>query len=389
MSSARRICIVTGGRADFDLYQPLLSALEEVPEFAVEIAITGMHFSPEFGSTIQQVEASGAPIMGRVETLLSGDTPASVAKSCGLGVIGFSDLWRHDPPDLVFVLGDRYEMFAAAQAAYLRELPIAHIAGGDVTTGSLDDGMRHAISKLSHLHFPSNKDAAARLSRMGESPSRIHMVGSPALDTITNFKPVALEVIEQRLDWQWRAKTLLITMHPDTAPGRRDHDELAVMFEALDALGPEVGLILTLPNADAGGRAAAAATEDFAARRPNAVARASLGRELYLSCMAHCAAVVGNSSSGLYEAPSFSTPTVNIGSRQDGRPRASSVIDVAADAAEMVAALQRALALGRQPTKNPYGDGRAVERILSVLQGIGDFQELKTKQFHDTGVDDG
>ena len=383
MNNVRRICIVTGSRADFDLFQPLLAALEKAPEFLVEIAVTGMHFSPGLGSTIQQVEALGLRISGRVETLLSGDTPASVVKSCGLGVIGFSDVWRHDPPDLVVVLGDRYEMFAAAQAAYLRGLPIAHLVGGDVTTGSLDDGMRHAITKLSHLHFPSNQGAAARLVRMGEMPSRIHMVGSPAIDAIADFQSLPLQTIEQRLDWKWRDKTLLITMHPNTFGGQRAVDELSEMLQALDAMGPEIGLVMTLPNADAGGRATAAAMVSFAARRDNAVARASLGRELYLSCMAHCAAVVGNSSSGLYEAPSFSVPTINIGHRQDGRVRAASVIDATPKSAQILAALQQALARKKQPTENPYGDGCSVPRILSVLRGIGDFQGLIAKSFHD------
>jgi UDP-hydrolysing UDP-N-acetyl-D-glucosamine 2-epimerase len=388
MSNPRRICIVTGSRADFDLYQPLLAALDDATEFAVEIAITGMHFSPEHGSTVQQVEKLGLPISGRVETLLGGDTPTSIAKSCGRGVIGFSDLWCHDPPDLVFVLGDRYEMFAAAQAAYLRGLPIAHIAGGDVTIGSLDDGLRHAISKFSHVHFPSNPDAARRLARLGEEPSRIHAVGSPALDAMVNFKALPIAAIEQRLNWRWRTKTLLITMHPDTSGGRRDVDELSATLEALDAMGPEIGLVLTLPNADAGGRAAAAAMLEFADIRDNAVARPSLGRELYLSCMSHCAAVVGNSSSGLYEAPSFSIPTVNIGYRQDGRARARSVIDVAAEPGKILDALKQALMRGKQSTENPFGDGRAVERILSVLRGLGDFRDLTAKRFHDDDAND-
>ena len=383
MNSVQRICIVTGSRADFDLFQPLLAALEKSPDFLAEIAVTGMHFSPDFGSTIQQVEALGLPISGRVETFLSGDTPASVSKSCGLGVIGFSDVWRHDPPDLVVVLGDRYEMFAAAQAAYLRGLPIAHLVGGDVTNGSLDEGMRHAITKLSHLHFPSNQDAAARLARMGEMPSRIHMVGSPAIDAICNFQPLPLQTIERRLDWKWRDKTLLITMHPDTFGGGRNVDELSEVLRALETLGPEIGLIVTLPNADAGGRATAAAMVDFAAGRDNAVARASLGRELYLSCMAHCAAVVGNSSSGLYEAPSFSVPTINIGHRQNGRVRATSVIDVPPKSGQILAALRRTLAQKKHLTENPYGDGHSVPRILSVLRGIGDFQCLTAKTFHD------
>jgi UDP-N-acetylglucosamine 2-epimerase (non-hydrolysing) len=389
MSRPRRVCVVTGSRADFDLYQPLLAALDAAPAYAVEIAVTGMHFAPELGSTIRQIEATGLPISGRIETLLSGDSPASVAKSCGLGVAGFADLWRHDPPDLVFVLGDRYEMFAAAQAAYLLGLPLAHIAGGDVTNGSLDDGMRHAISKLSHLHFPTNRQAAERLARMGEAPARIHPVGSPALDAITGFDPLPLDEVESRLAWRWRERTMLITMHPDTAPVSGKSDELRALFDALGRLDPAVGMILTLPNADAGGRAAAAATKDFAASRENAVARASLGRELYLSCMAHAAAVVGNSSSGLYEAPSFGIPTVNIGHRQDGRLRATSVIDVKAEPNAILEAIRHALAQGKQQTVNPYGDGRAVERIVAVLDGIADFRTLTAKRFHDGSASDG
>lgn len=393
MPSPKRLCVVTGSRADFDLYQPLLAALDQAPAFSVEIAVTGMHFAPEFGATIKDVEALGVPITGRIETLLAGDDAASVAKSCGLGVIGFADLWRHDPPDLVIVLGDRYEMFAAAQAAYLRGLPLAHIAGGDVTTGSLDDGMRHAISKLAHLHFPSNQAAAARLARMGEPPARVHAVGSPALDVIADFTPLSREEICRRLDWTWRERTLLITMHPDTAGGKRDGDqatdELSAMLRALRGLAPEIGMVITLPNADAGGRAAAAAISRFSADRETVVTRASLGRELYLSCMAHCAAVVGNSSSGLYEAPSLGVPTVNIGHRQNGRPRAASVIDVAAESGAILDAIGEALARGNQPTDNPYGDGNAVARIMAVLSQIDRFKDLTAKPFNDAGPTDG
>ncbi len=385
MSKARRVCVVTGARADFDLFQPLLKALDAAPDYAVEIAVTGMHFAPEFGSTIRHVEALGIPISGRVETLQTGDSRAAVAKACGLGVIGFSDLWRDNPPDLVFVLGDRYEMFAAAQAAYLLGLPLAHIAGGDVTAGSLDDGMRHAISKLAHLHFPTNREAADRLARLGEDPARIHMTGSPALDAIRTFEALPLTEIERRLDWSWRAQTLLITMHPDTSPLARDANELEALFGALDRLGPEIGLILTLPNADAGGRAAAAATLAFAEGRPNAVARASLGRELYLSCMSRSAAVVGNSSSGLYEAPSFGVPTVNIGHRQDGRLRASSVIDTDAEPSAILYGISQALTRGRQSTVNPYGDGQTAGHIMAVLDRIDDFQSLCAKRFFDGG----
>jgi len=388
MNKPKRICVVTGSRADFDLYQPLFPALRGSPEFAVEIAVTGMHFAPEFGSTVRAIEALDIPISGRIETLLSGDTPASVAKSCGLGVVGFSDLWRHDPPDLVFVLGDRYEMFAAAQAAYLRGLPIAHIAGGDVTTGSLDDGIRHAITKLAHLHFPTNQDAADRLARMGEAPDRIHVVGSPALDVIMGFKPLSRREIEQHLDWSWRDPCLLITLHPETAGGTRGQDELAALIHALEGLEPTIGMIVTLPNADAGGRAAASALEAFGSGRENVVTRASLGRELYLSCMTLCAAVVGNSSSGLYEAPSFGTPTVNIGRRQNGRLRASSVIDVDANSGAIATALRETIALGRRTTRNPYGDGRAVEKIMAVLTGIESFHNLTAKVFHDASQSD-
>jgi UDP-hydrolysing UDP-N-acetyl-D-glucosamine 2-epimerase len=381
----KRICVVTGSRADFDLYQPLLAALDRAPGYAPEIAVTGMHLAPDLGSTIDTVEALGLPISGRVESLLAGDTPSSIAKSCGLGVIGFADLWRHDPPDLVFVLGDRYEIFAAAQAAYLSNLPIAHIAGGDVTNGSKDDGMRHAITKLSHLHFPTNQVASTRLLQMGEDPARVHMVGSPAIDVISKFQALSVNAIEQRLNWKWREKTLLVTLHPDTSGGHREFDELSAMLDAFDALDGTMGLVITLPNADAGGRAVTAKILEFADGREATIARPSLGRELYLSCMTHCAAVIGNSSSGLYEAPSFGVPTVNIGDRQDGRIKASSVIDVAPRADRIGAAIQRALEMGDEAVENPYGDGNTAPRIISILDQITDYGALTRKSFHDLG----
>lgn len=383
-----RLCVVTGSRADFGIYRPVLDELAGEPRFAVEVAVTGMHLSPEFGLTVREVEESGFPITARVETLLSSDTATGMVKAAGLGLIGFADAWTQRRPDLAMVLGDRFEMFAAAQAAFLMRIPIVHLGGGDVTESALDDALRHGISKMAALHFVTNGEARDRLVRMGEPPERVHVAGAPGLDHLRRMERLDRAGLEAALGFRLRPKNLLATFHPVTLDPVPSLVQLEELLAAFDGLGSEVGLIITLPNADAEGRAMIAHIEAFTAARPHAAAFASLGPLRYLSALALVDAVVGNSSSGLYEAPSLGTVTVNIGDRQKGRPRAASVIDCVPERTAIAAAIRQALAADCRAdcriVANPYGDGHAAGRIRAVLAACPDFASLIRKRFHDS-----
>lgn len=383
MSGRRRVCVVTGSRADYGLLRPVMTRIRQAPDLILQVAATGMHLSPEFGLTRRAVEDDGFVIDAEVEMLLSSDTPVGIAKSIGLGVIGFADALARLAPDLLLVLGDRFEVLAAVQAALPARLPVAHISGGDVTEGAMDDAVRHAITKMSHLHFVTNADAARRVRQLGEDPARIHMTGNPALDEIDATPRLDRDELGAALGFNLRARNLLITFHPVTLDARPAAEPFAELLAALERLGDDVGLVFTMPNADTFGRVLIAMTERFVAGRRNAVARTSLGGTLYRSLLAEADAVVGNSSSGLLEAPSFRTPTVNIGDRQKGRLRAASVIDCPPEREAVLAAVRRAFALDCAGVVNPYGDGRAAERIVAVIAAIPDTRALIRKTFAD------
>jgi UDP-N-acetylglucosamine 2-epimerase (non-hydrolysing)/GDP/UDP-N,N'-diacetylbacillosamine 2-epimerase (hydrolysing) len=377
-----KICAVTGSRADWGLLSPPLALLRADKAFALDLVVTGQHLVPAEGNTAQEIEREGFAISARVDMLLASDTPVAVAKSMGLAVAGFADAFARLAPDLVFVLGDRYEILAAVEAAVVARLPVAHLCGGDITEGAMDDAIRHAITKLSHLHFVTNEAAAQRLRQLGEDPDRVHCVGSPGLDRIRQTKLLDRAAFFQRIGLAPRAANLLVTFHPETL----NTDTLGQCLEmlvALHELGPESGLIFTGSNADPGGRGVDRLVGEFVATHDNACAHASLGAELYFSALRHARAVVGNSSSGLYEAPSFKIPTVNIGDRQRGRLRAASVIDCAAERRAIEAAIRRALTLDCTGVVNPYGDGHASERIVAVLRSLGDPRQLVRKRFVD------
>lgn len=379
--SKRKICVVTGSRADYGLLYWLMKDLQGSALFELQLLVTGMHLSPEFGMTVNVIEDDGFKIDARIETLLSNDSAIATAKSVGLGVISFAEVFERLQPDLVLVLGDRFEVFAAVQAALFARLPIAHIGGGDVTEGAYDEAMRHSISKMAHLHFVTNSAAASRLERMGENPQHIFNVGSPGLDHLHRSKLPDRATIEKELDFRLRKTNFLITFHPvtlDTVPSSKQLDSL---LQALDGYGADVGLIFTLPNADTDGRGLIQRVEEFATGRNNARTYASLGQMRYLGTMAMVDLVVGNSSSGLYEAPSLQTPTVNIGRRQHGRLKAASVFDCAPERDAISEAISRALSFGRQEVDNPYQQGDCVELILKELGRIDDFALLTMKRF--------
>ncbi|MBI5461121.1 MAG: UDP-N-acetylglucosamine 2-epimerase (hydrolyzing) [Gammaproteobacteria bacterium] len=365
-----RICIVTGSRADYGLLRPLMAALRDAPDFTLQVLATGMHLAPEFGLTYQAIEADGFGIDAQVEMLLSSDTARGVAKSVGLGVIGCADALAALQPDLLLVLGDRFEILAAVQAALFARIPVAHIAGGDLTEGAVDDAIRHSITKMAHLHFVTNDDAARRVRQLGEDPRAIFTVGSPGIDNLKDTPLLDRAHLEAALDLRLRARNLLVTFHPSTLEATPADTQLRELFAALDSFGPELGLIFTKPNADMGGRDLARAIDDYVATREQAAAFTSLGNQRYYSAIAQVDAVVGNSSSGLYEVPSFGKPTVNIGDRQKGRLRATSVIDCAPIRAAIRAAIETALTRDCRDVVNPYGDGQAVERILNVLRAM-------------------
>lgn len=379
----RKVCVVTGSRADYGLLYFMMRELQRNPDYELQVAVTGMHLSPEFGMTADVIESDGFPISLRVETLLSSDTAVGVAKATGLGVLGFADALNHLKPDLLVLLGDRFEIFAAAQAAMFLRIPIAHIGGGDVTAGAFDEAMRHSISKLAHLHFVTNGDAAARLARMGENPERIFNVGSPGLDHLRHSEFPDRASLEAELDFRFRARNFLVTFHPVTLDSVPSQAQLEALLAALDRHVGDKGILITLPNADTEGRGLIERLRHYGKSRPTVKVFTSLGQRRYLAALGLVDVVIGNSSSGLYEAPSLRTPTVNIGRRQDGRLRAASVFDCAPEADEIHQAITRALAFGRQTVANPYQRGDCARLMMECIDQVQYFPALIVKQFHE------
>ncbi|MDP6705413.1 MAG: UDP-N-acetylglucosamine 2-epimerase [Alphaproteobacteria bacterium] len=381
----RTIAAVTGSRADYGLLYWVLREIEAAPELALRLVATGTHLATRFGETRRVILDDGFEIAAEVPFDLDEDTAAAVTRGMGEAAIGFATAFERLDPDIVLLLGDRYEIMAAAQAAMIAGLPIAHLLGGDVTVGAFDDSIRHCITKMAHLHFASNAESGRRLHQLGEDPESIWVTGNPGLDHIRRTALLDRAEFEAAIGFRLRRRNLLVTYHPETRARPSAGADFEALLSALDGLGDDVGMIFTAPNADPGNRAIAAALDAFAAR-DNAVVRDSLGQRLYLSAMAHADAMVGNSSSGLMEMPSFAKPTVNVGGRQDGRPRATSVIDVAADTGAIAAAIDEALVRDCRDVVNPYGTGDAAARIVAVLRRTVEPAALLRKEFHDLGV---
>jgi UDP-N-acetylglucosamine 2-epimerase (non-hydrolysing)/GDP/UDP-N,N'-diacetylbacillosamine 2-epimerase (hydrolysing) len=364
----------------------ILSDLRDAPDVDLQLVVTGMHLSPEFGSTVGEIEKDGFAIARRVDSLLSSGTAGGVAKSIGLGVIGMSDALEELKPDIVLVLGDRFEIFAAVQACLVHNIPVAHIAGGDTTEGAIDEAMRHAITKMSHIHFVTNAESARRVRQLGENPSRIYDVGSPGLDHLHRQPLLDRPAVEARLGARLGNRNLLITFHPVTLEATHGEAQFAALLDALDTLDDDTALWFTHPNADAGGRTMATKLKDWVeARSGRARLYTSLGQSLYLSLMAQVDAVVGNSSSGLYEAPSLGVATVDIGDRQRGRLAAASVLHCAPDRDAIREAVAKAIDLDCGGTTNPYGDGHSSKRIVEILRTLPPAFELIRKRFFTIG----
>jgi len=379
----QKICVVTGSRAEYGLLYWVLHDLREQPSVELQLVVTGAHLAPEFGMTVNDIVADGFAITHRVEMLLSSDTPGGVAKSLGLGVIGLSGAIEQLQPEVVLVLGDRYEMLAVAQACLMHGVPLAHVAGGDTSEGAFDESIRHAITKMAHVHFVTNEESARRVRQLGEDPAQVHVVGSPGLDHLRRRPLLERAALEQALGVRLAACNLLVTFHPVTLETGAGIEQFVELLAALDTLDDDTAVFVTRPNADPGGRAIAAQLDGWAAARPGRVhSYASLGQHRYLSLMAQADAVVGNSSSGLYEAPSLRVPTVDIGERQRGRLAAASVLHCAPERAAIADTIHRALAFDCSDVVNPYGDGDSARRIVDVLRRLPPRDMLLCKPFH-------
>jgi GDP/UDP-N,N'-diacetylbacillosamine 2-epimerase (hydrolysing) len=386
----RRVCVVTGSRAEYGLLRSLLRGIQAAAELELQIAVTGSHLSPEFGLTYRDIEADGFAIDARVDMQLSADTAADITRSLGRGLMGFADVWLRLRPDVVVVLGDRYEILAAAASAMMARIPIAHIHGGESSEGAIDESVRHAVTKLSQLHFVAAEPYRRRVLQLGEQPERVFLVGGLGVDAIRSLQLLERDELERSLKFALGPRNLLVTFHPATLEEQSARAQFGELAAALAELR-DTHLIFTLPNADTDSRAVSGMIEEFVAAHPG-VARAfkSLGQLRYLSCMKHCDGVVGNSSSGLTEAPSLHKGSVNIGDRQRGRLRASSVIDCEASASAIRAALQRLYSpefiAALAATVNPYGEGGASERIVATLRTVS-LEGILKKRFNDVPLD--
>ena len=381
----RKICVVTGTRAEYGLLRWVIDGIAKSPVLELQLIATGMHLSPEFGLTVQEIEADAYRIDRKVEMLLSSDTPVGITKSMGLGMIGFADALADLQPDLLLVLGDRFEIFAAASAALIARIPIAHIHGGELSEGVIDESIRHSITKMSHLHFVAAEDYRRRVIQLGEDPDRVFRVGGLGIDNILRLKLLDRHQLEAALGFSFLSRNLLITFHPVTLEKNTSSDQTDQLLAALGEL-KDTGFIFTMANADTDGRIIFQKIIQFCNGRANAKAYTSLGQLRYLSCVRHVDCVVGNSSSGLVEVPSFKKATINIGDRQRGRLKATSVIDCEPVCESILQAIHRSYSSEfldqLKATENPYGNGGASSAIVEKLEKISLNRSLK-KFFYD------
>ena len=377
----RTVGVVTVARSDYGIYRPVLRALAERNDVRLQLYVGGMHLLDRFGHTVDEIERDGYPIAERVDFLGSGDAPADIAGAIGRGVSAFAEAFERSRPDILVLLGDRFEMLAAGVAALPFALPLAHIHGGESTEGAIDEAIRHSLTKMSHIHFVSTEEYARRVMQLGEEPWRVHVTGAPALDALSGFEPLSDEELAAR-GVRLRGPTLLVTYHPVTLlPGQEA--ELDTLLDAVDASGLDA--VFTFPNADAGNSAIIRRIEALADGDERFTVVRNLGTDAYFTLMSRAVAMVGNSSSGIIEAASFELPVVNVGRRQGGRLRPRNVIDTDADG------MREALARAADPAfrrslaglANPYGDGHAAERIADVLASAELGEGLVVKRFYD------
>ncbi len=379
------IASVTVGRSDYNIYLPVYRRILADHTLRLHLIVAAAHLSPEFGHTVDVIERDGIPIADRVEMTQPGDTPQDIANSISLGVAGFSRVYARSRPDLLLVLGDRYEMLSAVVAALPFNLPVAHIHGGESTEGTMDELIRHAITKMSHVNFATTDLYARRIVQMGESPEREVVCGAPALDNLIDFQPLTLAELCAQERLTLPPRFLLVVYHPITFEHEETPQQMEELLEAIASTG--LPALISYPNTDTSSRTIIAMLHDFVARNPHHQLVTNLDARAYYSAMALAAAMVGNSSSGIIEAASFGLPVVNIGPRQQGRLRPENVIDVPCQRGPIQTAMQRALSPDFRKElkglKNPYGDGHAAQRVVTAMKSLPPLRALLIKPFHD------
>lgn len=386
----RKICIFTGTRAEYGILFWLMKGIEDDPLLKLQILVSGSHLSPAFGNTYKQIEKDGFRIDSKVDMLLANDTSTAITKSMGLGLIGLADALDRLKPDILVVLGDRYETLVAAQAALILRIPIAHIHGGEVTEGAFDDAIRHAITKMSSLHFTSTENYRKRVIQLGENPDKVYNVGAPGLDNIKRLELLSRKELEESMDFRFGDLNLLVTYHPETLSDRSVTESVDELLHALDDFD-NAHIIFTKANADTNGIHINHMVKNYCSKHPHRTKLFdSLGQVRYLSCLKYVDVVLGNSSSGIIEVPMFNKPTVNIGDRQKGRIRSKSVIDCDCKSVSIANSIKLALTLASQSylgeNVSIYGDGNASVRIKNILKNVH-LDELKRKTFYDVPFD--
>jgi len=377
----KTIGVVTSARADYGIYIPVLREIEAAPDLKLEMYVTGMHLVPEYGNTVQHIERDGFPISARIPMLGNSDTAGGIGASIGRGVMGFSEAFERHRPDMLMLLGDRYEMLAAASAALPFGLPLIHLHGGESTEGLIDEAIRHSITKMSHLHFVSTEAYAKRVIQMGEQPANVVVSGAPGLDNLRTVRLLSLEELKAQRGLSLKKPFILVTYHPVTLESSQSIAHLDELFAALETADQDI--LFTYPNADTDSRRIIARIESFTANNnPRAQIAVNLGTQGYFSVMSHAAAMVGNSSSGIIEAASFKLPVVNIGNRQLGRVTSGNVIHTETSRAAILEGLRAALALDLSSLVNIYGDGNAAGRIVKKIREVQPGPKMLLKRFY-------
>ena len=385
LNSVKTIGVVTATRAEYGLFLPLLKLLKSSSDFSLQLYVTGTHLSHEFGYTKSEILKDGFEITEEIDCIVSNDTPPAIGKTSGLALMGLTEAYFRNQPDLIILLGDRYETLCAAIAANLCRIPIAHLHGGEITEGAYDDGFRHAITKLSHIHFTSTKEHRNRVVQLGECPEHVFNVGAIGIDNIKSIEPMTKKDLENNLGIRFSKHNILVTLHPETLDVGSATKHVGILIEALKDL-TDCTVIITGANADSEGRIINEKLKDYADSSNNCIFEPSLGQLRYISTLHIVDLVVGNSSSGIIEVPSFGIPVINIGNRQKGRLRADTVVDVEWDRNHITEAIAKNLKEGKKSNlPNPYGDGTTCLKIHGILISNFDSLDLK-KKFNDLNL---